>query len=536
MKENTYGEFLRKRRQECGLSQYQLGMCLNVSDRAVSKWENGLARPKSQLLYKLSAILGVTVEELLRGGGYPERKRKSCVTKERHDSLWDKAWDKLMERYAGMPPVETVSRFETEKLALMNTDMILFFDLISRISESAVEKGYPICRNGGIGASFVAYLLGASDVNPLPAHYYCPVCRKAEFVPQVSDGWEMDRKDCGDCHSSLIRDGHAIPFEIYRHVIGRNTGFDLVVSKYFYEEAEQMILQYFDDYRVVILNPPKEITANRNAAQMTTYVIQPRDMQREAEKDSMNCSYEKYCMFISDNPYIHLILKDDYEKYMELRRLVKIPEAEIDFLDSQVRQAVVKGDLNGIPKAGLDSLPLLFNKFTVSNLRDVLQLYGIALCVAALPGYEAESYLDKLSDLWDAVPYRDDVFLHICSKMEEHGYRETGFPFRIMDHTRKGFYCHNGVDRHIRKLLLDIGVSERYIACLEETPYLFPKAQGIIQFRYTMIFLWYRIHYLEEFQHVIGENMDGSDTGLYDIGRENQLNEKQRSGKQGIKR
>lgn len=102
------------------------------------------------------------------------------------------------------------------------------------------------------------------------------------------------------------------------------------------------------------------------------------------------------------------------------------------------------------------------------------------------------------------IPYRDDVFCDIYSKMREHGYLETGFAFRVMDHTRKGFYYHNGVDRYIRKVLLNIGVSERYIACLEETIYLFPKVQGIIQLRYTLIFLWYKIHYPEEYQAVIG--------------------------------
>ena len=54
MKENICGEFLRKKRQQCGLTQYQLGMLLKVSDKAVSKWENGLAKPKSQLLHPLS--------------------------------------------------------------------------------------------------------------------------------------------------------------------------------------------------------------------------------------------------------------------------------------------------------------------------------------------------------------------------------------------------------------------------------------------------------------------------------------------------
>lgn len=75
-------------------------------------------------------------------------------------------------------------------------------------------------------------------------------------------------------------------------------------------------------------------------------------------------------------------------------------------------------------------------------------------------------------------------FLYICAKLEEHGYREKGLAFRIMDQTRKGYYYRNGMDRLSRNLLLGIGVSEQYIACLEKTAYLFPKAQGIVQVRF----------------------------------------------------
>lgn len=126
MKKSTFGEFLRNKRQQCGLSQYQLGKLLDVSDKAVSKWENDLARPKSRLLYQLSVILGVTVDELLSGGERPGYIRKSCLKEERHEYLWNKAYNKLMEQYAYMPPVEIIGRFEMEKLALMNTDMIFF--------------------------------------------------------------------------------------------------------------------------------------------------------------------------------------------------------------------------------------------------------------------------------------------------------------------------------------------------------------------------------------------------------------------------
>lgn len=512
MEKNTFGEFLREKRRQCGLSQCQLGMLLKVSDKAVSKWENGLARPKSQLLYQLSEILGVTVDELLAGGVHPDCEKKKGLAEERHGYLWDKAYSNLMERYADRPPAEMIGRFEMEKLALMNTDMILFFDLLSQLSQSALEKGCPIFQEDGIGASFVAYLLGASNVNPLPAHYYCPVCKKVEFVPGVSDGWELERKYCASCHCALERDGHNIPFEVYRHIIGKNVGFGLVIGRCFHEAAEERIIRYFGNDRIAVLNPPPEVTAGRDISGMTTYVVQRLD-RLSPKRDSAVCSYEEYHELISDKPYINLILRDDYEKYIALERMVDFSGTKVDFLDDQVQKALFRGNINEIPTFDLRSLPGLMARFPVKNFRDALQLYGIALNASVLSEAEADSYIDGLGDLSEAISYRDDVYLYICYKMKEHGCLETGLAFQVMDRTRRGYYRRNGMDRHIRSLLLDIGVSEQYIACLEDAAHLFPKALGVVLLRYTLTLLWYRIHCPEEFRHVFGKGAAGSGKG-----------------------
>ena len=49
------------------MTQKELAAKLNVSDKAVSKWERGLSCPDISLLSPLSNIFGVTVTELLDG-------------------------------------------------------------------------------------------------------------------------------------------------------------------------------------------------------------------------------------------------------------------------------------------------------------------------------------------------------------------------------------------------------------------------------------------------------------------------------------
>lgn len=61
------GIFISKRRKELNMTQKDLAIKLNVTDKAVSKWERGLGCPDVSILELLSSILGVSILELLKG-------------------------------------------------------------------------------------------------------------------------------------------------------------------------------------------------------------------------------------------------------------------------------------------------------------------------------------------------------------------------------------------------------------------------------------------------------------------------------------
>ena len=62
-----FGVFVSRLRSEKGMTQKALAEKLFVSNKAVSKWENGQSLPDINLLEPLAEILGVTVPELLHG-------------------------------------------------------------------------------------------------------------------------------------------------------------------------------------------------------------------------------------------------------------------------------------------------------------------------------------------------------------------------------------------------------------------------------------------------------------------------------------
>lgn len=74
MNNKKTGTFIADLRRELSLSQKQIAEKLNVTDKAVSKWETGRSAPDISLLIPLSDTLGVTVTELLQGERLPEEK------------------------------------------------------------------------------------------------------------------------------------------------------------------------------------------------------------------------------------------------------------------------------------------------------------------------------------------------------------------------------------------------------------------------------------------------------------------------------
>ena len=65
-KEKT-GQLITELRKEKGMTQKQLAEALNVTDKAVSKWERGLSFPDISMLEPLSELLDISIMELLAG-------------------------------------------------------------------------------------------------------------------------------------------------------------------------------------------------------------------------------------------------------------------------------------------------------------------------------------------------------------------------------------------------------------------------------------------------------------------------------------
>ncbi len=78
MKDYTFGNRLLELRKQAGLTQRQLAWQLKVSDKAVSRWETGAAKPSTDTLRRLALLYRIPVEELLR---LREARPKKSITR-----------------------------------------------------------------------------------------------------------------------------------------------------------------------------------------------------------------------------------------------------------------------------------------------------------------------------------------------------------------------------------------------------------------------------------------------------------------------
>lgn len=82
MNQKKIGNFFKELRKEKGVTQEQLSEYLGVTNRTISRWENGVNMPDFDLIIKIAQYFDVTIEELLDG----ERKT-NIMHKETEDAL-----------------------------------------------------------------------------------------------------------------------------------------------------------------------------------------------------------------------------------------------------------------------------------------------------------------------------------------------------------------------------------------------------------------------------------------------------------------
>ena len=165
------GKFISKCRKEKKMTQAQLAEKLNITDRAVSKWETGRGMPDSSIMLELCNELGITVNELLCG----ERLKMDDYNLKFEENLL--AVQKEKE--------ESDRRMLKLEMVIGIISSIAFLVLVF----TALFAGlYPIARVALISIGALIFITGVANaikIEQIAGYYECRECNH-KYVPSYN--------------------------------------------------------------------------------------------------------------------------------------------------------------------------------------------------------------------------------------------------------------------------------------------------------------------------------------------------------------
>ena len=162
------GKFIAECRKKENLTQMQLAEKLNITDRAISKWETGKSLPDSSIMLELCDVLGISVNDLLCG---------EVVTMDNYNKELE---NNLLEMIKQKEQAD--KRLLSVEVFIGITAIIVLFALIFVAAFIQMETWLRISL---IVFGFILFLAGcfyALRIEQVAGYYECEHC-KHRYVP-----------------------------------------------------------------------------------------------------------------------------------------------------------------------------------------------------------------------------------------------------------------------------------------------------------------------------------------------------------------
>ncbi|MDO5088177.1 MAG: PolC-type DNA polymerase III [Leptotrichiaceae bacterium] len=467
-------------------------------------------------------------------------------------------YDKVHELYGEKLPDFLNERIEKELNSIIGNGFAVLYLIAQKLVKKSLDNGYLVGSRGSVGSSIVAYLMGITEVNGLYPHYRCPECKHSEFTDTEGSGADLPDKICPKCGAQYIKDGHAIPFEVFMGFDGDKVpDIDLNFSGEYQSEihkyteelfgsdnvfragtiatlAEKNAFGYVKKYFEEVEGTPEiskrksevmRIAKGCEGARKTTgqhpggMIVVPKDksiydfcpIQRPANDMNSESKTTHFDYHVMDEQLVKLDIlgHDDPTTLRILQDLTGIDIYSIPLDDEKVMSlfsgtealGVTPEEIgspvgsSGIPEFGTSFVKQMLVDTKPTTFAELVRISGLSHGTDVWLNNAQEYVRNGTATLSEIITVRDDIMNYLI----DNGL-DKSLAFTIMEFVRKGQPTRNPEKwKEYSDIMKQHRVKQWYIDSCEKIKYMFPKGHAVAYVMMAVRIAYFKVHYPLEF-------------------------------------